>query len=103
MTVNILPCFCSVEGELVRHDAHDGAIFIVQDFIVERYAAAEERYDRWHRRYAPPEGTRIFCEWVECDTVYSKANEIGDELIKVLVSASCKCSAKLYEQLQDPK
>ena len=43
MTVDVLPGFGCVEAELVGHNAYDGTVLVVQDFVVEGDAAAEER------------------------------------------------------------
>ena len=40
MSVDVVPCFCCVEGELIGHDADHGPVFVVVDLVVEGDAAA---------------------------------------------------------------
>jgi len=53
VAIDVIPCFCGVEGQLVGHDADHGAVLVVVDFVVEGYAASQERDDGGNGRDAP--------------------------------------------------
>lgn len=53
VAVDVFPGFGRVEGELVGHDAHDGAVDVVVEFVVEGDAAAQQGDDGWDGRDAP--------------------------------------------------
>ena len=35
VSINVVPCFCCIERELVGHDTHDGPVFVVMNLVLE--------------------------------------------------------------------
>ena len=45
--VDVVPCLCSIVGELVGRDANDGAVLVVQFGDIPDYVTLDGGEDRW--------------------------------------------------------
>jgi hypothetical protein len=69
--VDIFPCGSAIKVQLVGGYTHNGAIFVVQKFVVEGETAFEKGADAGYRRdgiylWARKFGERVNCYSVDC-------------------------------------